>query len=366
MQYRKLGKTDLEVSVVGFGAIKLPEVRYEEAELALNRALDLGINFVDTARAYHDSERKIGKALKSRRDEYYLATKTVARDYEGAMMDLETSLRELQTDRVDILQLHAVGDMGNYNRATGSRGALEAAKKALEQGKIRHIGISIHRALPVMRKAIESGEFETIMLAYSILDQENVGLEIIPLAKKHEVGVIIMKSLSGGLLASPLTSEERKKIDFDPIVRGSLRYVVSNENISVVIPGMRNVKEVEENVAVGSMEKISETELRELREKIGKLGISFRYGQVCQRCGYCQPCEQGVNIPVIFMAYDMYKSYPANLKYLGLEKYNSLEVKPDACIECGECESKCPAGIPIMEKLKEVASFFVEVQQPIG
>jgi len=358
MEYRKLGETEMMVSVIGFGAIKLPQVSVDQAVEAINRAIELGVNFIDTARNYKDSERKVGAAVKGKRDKVYIATKTASRDYEGAMRDIETSLRELDVDRVDLLQLHSVSDEDVYARVMAKGGALEAVRKAQEQGMVDHIGITIHRAHSVMKKAILSGEFETIMLAYSPLDQEGVEKEIIPMAHEHGMGVIIMKPLSGGTLTSPNASSKTKP-ERDPIVFGSLWYITSNPNVSVVIPGMRSVREVEENVQVGEMTRpMTEEEIKELRYEIGKLGIEFRYGQVCLRCGYCQPCPQGILIPEVFRAYDMYKGYPDNLKHMGIDLYKSLPVSPEECVECGECEEKCPAGLPIREMLKMVVESF--------
>jgi len=348
MEKRRLGKTELRVSQIGFGSIRLPHIDEKTASECLNRALDLGINFIDTARNYKDSEAKVGKALKGRREEYCLATKTTARDAEGLFADLETSLRETQVDVIDLYQLHTVSDEETWAKVTAPGGAIEGAKKAQQQGKFKHLGISIHRALPVMRKAIECGEFETIMLAYSPLDQEGVGAEILPLAKRHDVGVIIMKPLSGGLLTQNESGPP------DPVVRGSLRYILSNDAVSVAIPGMQAVSEVEENAATGAMpERMSEEERAELFKQIGSLKKEYRYGQVCLRCEYCQPCPQGIQIPSVFRALEMVQSYPDTLKYLGKELYDSLPVKPDVCEECKQCVEKCPAGIDIPQRLAE-------------
>ena len=136
--------------------------------------------------------------LKERRSECFIATKTTARDADGLMEDLETSLGNLQTDTIDVYQLHTVSDMDTYEKVMAPGGALEGAKKAKAQGKIHHIGITIHRDLDTMRAAIQSDEFETIMLAYSVLDQEGVGVEIIPMAKERNMGIVNMKPLSGG------------------------------------------------------------------------------------------------------------------------------------------------------------------------
>ncbi|MCD6537294.1 aldo/keto reductase [Candidatus Bathyarchaeota archaeon] len=197
IRYRMLGKTGLKVSVIGLGTIKFPQIDSRQASKVVNRALDLGINFIDTARNYGDSERKIGLAIRGRREECYIATKTASRTCEGAMRDLETSLRKLQTDYIDLWQLHNVCNMKKWREVTAPGGALEAAKEAKEEGKIRHIGITFHRDLNVMREAIKSGDFETMMVLYNPLDEENTGREIIPLAQRYNIGVIAMKPFLG-------------------------------------------------------------------------------------------------------------------------------------------------------------------------
>jgi len=371
-----LGKTGLKVSVIGFGAIKLPQISEKQASETINRALDLGINFIDTARNYGDSEHKIGLAIKGRRDECYIATKTASRTYEGAMRDLETSLKELQTDHIDLWQLHNVCDMKRWKAVTAPGGALEAAKQAKEEGKIDHIGISSHRALDVMKEAIRCGEFETIMVLYNPLDEENTGREIIPLAHKHGIGVIAMKPLSGGTLTLPLSDEEREEKHrqdspgnewFDPIVRGCLRYIISNLAVSTVIPGMRFPWEVEENVKCADMPPMTEEEKDALIREIGKLRKTYKYSQECLRCGYClEVCPQNIQIPEVFRAVYVYKGYPEETRHMGIEIYRALEVSPEECIECRSCVEKCPAGIDIPERLKEAVEFFKELLEKPG
>jgi len=192
------------------------------------------------------------------------------------------------------------------------------------------------------------------MLAYSPLDQEGVAEEILPMAKEHDMGVIIMKSLSGGLLCLP--EYELDASGSDPIASGSIRFVISNENVTVAIPGITCMREIVENASLGDMPVLSEKEKSELLKSIGALRKEFRYGQACLRCGYCQPCTQEILIPTVFRAVDIYHSYPAELKYIGIDLYKNLEVKADACVECEKCMKKCPAGLNIPEKLKEAVT----------
>jgi predicted aldo/keto reductase-like oxidoreductase len=359
MQKRRLGKTGLEVGQVGFGGIKLPQVSEAQAAEVLNAALDLGISFIDTARNYQDSERKIGKAIGHRRKEYHIATKSCGRDRSALRRDLEKSLSELGMDRIDLYQLHSVSDEGVWGQVTAKDGALAEARKAQAEGLVDHVGITIHRDLKVMKQAIECGEFETLMVCYSAIDAEHVGPEILPLAGAKGMGVIIMKSLSGGMLVSRGFEEGRRAGEEDPLVTQCLRYVLTNKNVSCVIPGMRNAAEVRQNVRVGKeFSPMSDAELGDLVRTLGSMGKAYRYGQVCLQCGYCQPCPEGVKAPEIFRAQMMAESYPDPLQRMGFEAYEALEIKADGCIQCRKCVGKCPAGLDVPEKLKEAREFF--------
>jgi len=362
MEYRRLGRTDLQVSVIGFGTIKFPEVEKDEAVRAINRALDLGINYIDTARAYKDSESKIGAAIKDRRDECIIASKTVTRGASGAREDLETSLRELGTDKIDVWLIHSVSDGDIFKQVMASDGSLEAAKKAKAEGKIDHIGLSMHRDLDTMKAAIKSDEFEMVLLPHSIINQEGVEDEVIPMAKERDMGIVTMKPLSDGTLVSNMSKEEREKCEFDPIAKGSLRFLASNDAVSTLIPGMRNVREVEENALVGEMtEKLTDEELKELLTSIGKLDRTFRYGQKClMRCSeYCEcVCPENIEISKVYRAMVMATGYPNNLKEMGNQLYNSLTVKPSECTECEKCIEVCFANLPIVKNMEEAVAMF--------
>jgi uncharacterized protein len=359
LQTRVLGRTGLNVSRVGFGCIKLSQVSFEDADRALNTALDLGINFFDTARAYGESEAMIGRAIGQRRDGFLLATKSGATTGGELRADLETSLRDLRTDHVDLYQLHSVSSTDTWRQVIARGSALDEAIKAQQQGLVRHIGISIHRDIDVMREAIACGRFATIMLCYSPIDTEHVGPEILPLAQKQEMGVVIMKALSGGMLVSPGFEEGKRAGDEDPLVSACLRYVLSHPAVTCVIPGMRNEAEVRQNVRVGkTFAPMSDAERLELLRHIGARRGKYRYGQICLQCGYCRPCPQGVDAPAIFRARIVAESYPDELKNGGYAAYAGLSVKPDACAKCGACIPRCPAGLDIPTNLQDVAAFF--------
>ena len=357
LEKRRLGKTDLEVTVYGFGCIKFPHISADQAASALDHAIDLGVNFIDTARGYGDSEVKIGPVLKRRRDQVYIATKSGQRKAADMMRDLETSLRNLQTDYLDLYQAHWVCDDDALDQVIAPGGALETLRAAKEQGKIRHYGITMHRHHKAIRRAIESDLFETIMLAYNALDEEGVGPDLIPLAAEHDMGVIIMKPLSGGRLVS---SPGSPKVDgLDPVVAGTLREIASNPNITTVIPGMVSIDEVDQNYrAVATASAFDDAARRQLFETIASLKKELRYGQLCLGCGYCLPCTQDIDIPKAFRALYMHQQYPEDQRVMGKELYDSLGTRADACTECGECTEHCPANIDIPARMKEVTAAF--------
>ena len=356
MDYRVLGSTGLEVSALGFGCIKFRRCTEEAVTAALHRALDLGVTFFDTARNYGDSEEKVGRALGGRRDELVLATKSASRTADGLMADLETSLGNLRTDAVDVLFLHTVSNATTREQVFAARGAVEGAQQAKEQGKVRHVGVSVHRDLETMRRCIESGAFEVLMAACSVLDPEGSGA-LLPVAASQGVGTVVMKPLSGGQLASPPLADGRP-LSPDPVVGGALRWVAYAPGVTTVIPGMIDAQQVEDNVAAVERGPLSDPERAELVATLGDLRKAYRYGQECLRCGYCQPCPQGIDAPEIFRAYDMAANYPDDLKPMGRALYEAQQYDAEHCVECEQCLEKCPAAIDIPRRLREVAAFF--------
>jgi hypothetical protein len=356
LEKRRLGKTDLEVTVYGFGCIKFPHISAEQAASALDRAIDLGVNFIDTARGYGDSEVKIGPVLKRRRDQVYIATKSGQRTAKGMLKELETSLRNLQTDHLDLYQAHWVCNNDVLDEVLAPGGAIETLRQAKDQGKVRHFGITMHRHHAAIRRAIESGLFETIMLAWNPLDEEGVG-DLITLAHQHDMGVIIMKPLSGGVLISPANAP---RVDgLDPVVAGTLRAIAAHPHVSAVIPGMINTDQVDQNYrAITTAGDFDDAARRQLFDTIAGMKKELRYGQLCLSCGYCAPCSQNIEIPKVFRALYMHQQYPDDQRFMGEELYDSLAVPADACEECRECVQRCPAGIDIPARMKEAIAAF--------
>ncbi len=246
LRKRRLGRTGLLVSEIGFGGAHVGSV--PEAEEALFRAFSLGVNFVETGRAYKESEYLIGAALRRLGEgsgAVHVASKTLKRTRDGALRDLERSLAHLGRDRLDIYQLNDVGEEA-WGQVMATGGALAGLQEAQEQGLVRFIGLTSHSA-QVLRRAVESGQFGTIEVAYSPFNRS--GEAVIRLAQRRDIGVIGMKPFGGfGMLGSLKASPLAQALS----VRTLLRYALSNRYLSVTIPGMRFVREVEENVAVSA------------------------------------------------------------------------------------------------------------------
>jgi len=282
MEYRRLGKTDLKVSVIGFGGIPVQRIDTTSAERVVERAVELGINFFDTARAYTDSEEKLGVALKAHRDQVIIATKSMARDKKSMAEDIDKSLRTMGVDYIDLYQMHNVKDKGTLEQVLGVNGALAALIEAKEKGRIRHIGVTGH-IKGILLEILKTGEIETVQFPFNPVETDGAK-DVIDLAGKMDAGIIVMKPLAGGALTN---------------AKLSLQYILEHP-VSVAIPGMDSLEQVEENAAVGNdLKPLTDQEREELDQIVGKLGTSF-----CRRCEYCLPCQQGIDIPSVFLLMD--------------------------------------------------------------
>jgi predicted aldo/keto reductase-like oxidoreductase len=339
METTRLGKTGLMISRVGMGGIPLQRPPEEQAIRIVHRALELGINLIDTAAGYGESEERIGKALMRRRDQAIIATKSGRPSKAEAAAELERSLKRLQTDVIDIWQLHNISSAERYAQVTGPGGSLEAAREALQAGKIRHIGISSHN-LDIAIEAVKSGLFETIQFPFNYVTREPAD-ELIPLAKEHDVGFIGMKPFAGGMLEDATLS---------------IKYVLQFDSV-IPDPGIQTVQEIEEIVSIveGRDWALTPRELEQIETRRAELGTQF-----CRQCGYCQPCPEGVDIPMVMITQGMWKLWPREtfLRWMG-------EVSDGArnCIECGECETKCPYQLPIRAMIAENVAFYERVSQ---
>jgi hypothetical protein len=328
MKTTRLGATALEISEIGFGGIPIIPLPREEAVSVVKHCFDLGITFFDTANMYPTSEEKIGIALKSNRNEVVIATKTTQRSAQGAADHIDLSLRQLQTDWIDLYQLHNVSNAEALSQVLAPQGAYEAVSKARDAGKIRFIGISSH-SIATATEALKTGLFQTLQFPFNFIESDPAD-QLFPLASQNQVGLIGMKPLGGGVL-------ERADLCFRFLQRHP--YVVP-------IPGIRAEKEADEIVKLyRNPQPLSEADLKGIEQIRSELGEKF-----CRRCEYCMPCEQGVQIPSVFML----KAVVKRLSREGVKGWLGKAMESaEQCIECGECEQKCPYHLPICDLLKE-------------
>ncbi|SHF38166.1 aldo/keto reductase [Caloramator proteoclasticus] len=332
MKKRRLGKTNIMVSEVGFGGIPIQRITQREAEKVIKFAVEGGINFIDTARGYGVSEEYIGNALLGIREKVYIASKSMARTKDAMKEDIERSLKNLRTDYIDLYQLHNVKDEETLKQVMTEGGALEALLEAKNSGKILHIGITSH-SLDLLKKILEYDVFETIMYPYNIVEDQ--AEKLFEEAKERDIGVIAMKPLAGGAL-------EDSEL--------AISYILNNKNISTVIPGMDSIEQVKQNISAVDIE-FNDEMMKKCKEIKEKYTQSF-----CRRCGYCMPCPQGIDIPFSFILKGYYDRY--DLKAWATERYTAMKRHASDCIKCGLCETKCPYNLKIRDMLREVVESF--------
>ena len=321
-----LGKTGIEVNKNGFGALPIQRITKAEAVYILQKAFYNGINYFDTARAYTDSEEKIGAAFSYIRDKLIISTKTAAKTGEGLKKDLEESLRMLQTDYIDIYQFH---NPDFCPRPGDGTGLYEAALEAKRQGKIRHIGNTNHR-IPLAKEAIESGLYETLQFPFSYLAAET-DLELVDACKKADMGFIAMKALSGGLIQNSACAYAfMAQAQFDHVAP---------------IWGIQRESELDEFLSYQVCPPSLTGELKEVMEKDRK-ELS---GDFCRGCGYCMPCPAGIEINNCARMGLLLRRSP-QASWLSAEWQEKMK-KIEECKHCGQCMKKCPYSLNTPELL---------------
>ena len=310
-----LGTTGITVPQNAFGALPVQRVDMEMASLILRRAYEGGMTFFDTARAYSDSEQKIGKALGEVRDKIFLASKTMARTPEAFWCDLEESLRMLQTDYIDIYQFHCVDTC--YRPGDGT-GMYECMQKAKEQGKILHIGVTSHK-LEVARECVKSGLYETMQypLSYLSIDKE---LELVDMCKEQKMGFIAMKGLAGGLINNS---------------RAAFAFMSQFDHV-LPIWGIQKLEELEEWLGYMEHPPVLDEEITAFIEK-EKLELT---GDFCRGCGYCLPCPAEIPINNCARMSQMIRRAPS-ADWLSPQWQDNMK-KIENCLNCGECKKRCP------------------------
>ncbi len=333
MGYRILGKTGLKVSRMGFGGLPIQRTDDVACREILVKLSELGVNYIDTARGYTVSEEYIGKSIAGMRDRFILATKSMAKDKESMARDIEISLRNLQTDYIDIYQIHNPNREG-YEQIIAPGGALEALLEAKAAGMIGHIGFTNHYA-EMVELVLQEDWVETVMFPYNIVETQ--GEKLLSLCKEKNVGFIAMKPLAGGAIED---------------ARLALRYIADNDSVDVIIPGMDEPAQVQENYdAIMDSNPLSGEEQAKMEAIRKELGTSF-----CRRCNYCAPCTVDIKIPTVFLFDGYLTRY--GLPDWAKARYETLDKHASDCIVCGDCEKRCPYHLPIRDMLLKVAERF--------
>jgi len=333
MEKVRLGKTNLIVEKLGWGGIPIQRVGEHEAVSVIQAVIEMGVDLLDTARAYTNSEHRVGLALQRTDKPVILSSKSLIRTAK-IYNDVQESLKQMKVKKVNIYHLHSVSTFEDYERVLAPGGAYEGLKRARDEGLIDHIGLTSHN-LNVLERAIEDGHFEVIMACYSFLEPE-AAKKVFPLAKEKDVGVLAMKPYSGGVVeeAGP-----------------ALRFSLSTPNI-VPIPGSETLEKAGENWKIFT-EGYSLTEKD--KERIDVLRKEFEH-QFCRRCDYCQPCTEKINIQFAVGLKSVIKRFGPQAQEVGWMK--DLIEKARNCSECGECLSRCPYQLPIPDLIKENLAWF--------
>ena len=371
MQYRPFGNTGVNISALGFGCMRLPEIQQEDGswivdqektDAMLMRAYELGVNYFDTALYYchSNSEIAIGKALKPIRDKVYISTKCpleLVKEPGDFRKVLETSLKKLDTPYVDFYHFWGINQK-TFDEKIVPMNLIAEAQKLKEEGLIRHISFSFHDSPEALKHIIDNGEgLESVLLQYNLLDRANE--EMIQYAAKKGLGVVVMGPVGGGRLEAPTELAAKLGTEAVNTYELAFKFVLGNPGVCCALSGMQTIDMVEQNAEVASLENpMSEEEWRRVGESLENLKkFSELY---CTGCGYCQPCPKGINIPRIFQAYTYKNVY--GLTELAKNTWNGYlnnekdpGVHPDACVNCGYCERKCPQHLKVRELLKKVA-----------
>lgn len=335
MEYRILGRTGLKVSRMGFGGIPIQRIDAKGTRALMLRLRDEGINYIDTARGYTVSESYLGEALEGIRGDFILATKSMSRTKEAMAKDIDISLGNLRTDYIDLYQVHNPS-VAQLEQVVAPGGALEALQEAKAAGKIGHIGLTAH-SLEVFTMGLEMPWVETIMFPYNIVESQ--GIDLIAKCAEKGIGFIDMKPLAGGAIEDATLA---------------LRYVCANNNVTITIPGMAELAELDQNLAaVNDTTPLTDADFARMDAIRKELGTHF-----CRRCNYCAPCTVGISIPSCFLFHGYLQRY--GLADWAKGRYAAMSIKASACIGCGACEGRCPYSLPIRDMLKKVAQDFGE------
>ena len=329
MEKIRLGRTEMMVTKLGFGGIPIQRVSEDKAIAVVKRCLELGITFLDTANGYTTSEERIGKAISGQREGLILATKSLAQTRQEIEGHLKLSLERLGVESIDLYQFHNVSDANTLETILAPNGLMDVVQEAKRAGLVKHVGITSHQ-IDTAKEAVKSDCFETIMFPFNFVAREATN-ELLPLARKHDVGFIAMKPLAGGMLDN---------------VTLAIKYLLQFPDV-VSIPGIERVQEIEEIMRIlEGPQTMTATEQEEMEQLRQELGTKF-----CRRCDYCQPCQVEIPISDVMAFCSAAKRLPPVRLFTG--KFAEALEKAANCTECGECEERCPYHLPIRETMAE-------------
>lgn len=367
MLNRKFDKLNIETSVLGFGCMRFPltsdgKIEEIEAEKMLDLAIKNGVNYIDTAYPYHggDSELFVGKVLKKYpRESFYLATKLpmfYVEKEEDALRFFNEQLEKLQMDYVDFYLLHALNK--NSFEKVKQFDILNKVIELKKQGKIKYIGFSFHDEYEVFEDIINYYDWDFCQIQFNYMDTDTqAGLKGYALAKSKNIPLVIMEPIKGGLLAklpgeisNILTKTEYSKTDSS----FALRYVASFDNVKVILSGMSNLEQVEDNLnTFNNYVELSDKEQNDIENVVRELKIRIKNG--CTGCKYCMPCPKGVNIPGLFYHWNQYGVYDNEDSFVKrMDDFIKKEMFVDKCVNCKACEKICPQHLSITSDFKKI------------
>lgn len=374
MFYRESKKLNVKTSLLGFGCMRFPlnkdgSIDEEQTLKMFDIALKNGINYIDTAYPYHNglSEPFVGKALKKYdRSSFYLATKLpvwAVDSKEKALEIFNGQLEKLQTDYVDFYLLHSL-DNAKWEKCL-DLGLVDLCLDLQKQGKIKNFGFSFHDSYEVFEKIINYRDWDFCQIQFNYMDvEEQAGLKGLKLCEEKGIPNIIMEPLKGGSLTKYSEDVEQVFKDYNndaSIASWGLRYVGTYDNVLVLLSGMSNIEQLEDNIKTFSdFKPLNDDEQQVIQTAIAKIKDRVKNG--CTGCRYCMPCPMNVNIPKMFRMWNTASMYD-NFNIVSWSYNNTKEEEfPTSCVQCGICETKCPQQLNIREDLQKAHQFLIDMK----
>lgn len=361
MIYKQLGQTGKRVSAVGFGCMRfLPEEYNKSIDICADlviRACEMGINYIDTAPGYCDnmSEKIVGRAFSQMKEKPYLSTKCGlwnATDADGARRMIEHSLENLQTDRITIYNMWCIKNLDEYETMTRKGGVYDGILKAKEEGLIEHICCSTHAEGDAISRIVSDGKVDVVTLGYNALNFA-YRREGVKACHKQGLGVVVMNPLGGGVIPQYADRFSFLKKDGESIVTAALRFLIGQPEVTVTLPGISTLAQLEECVAAAdNVPPVTEETLAALTKQLGE-----ELNTLCTGCSYCDECPEGVPIPRLMDAYNSYilSGNPQSIAGRLRDHWGVSPKEAAKCTQCGKCEGLCTQKLPIMERLRQVS-----------